>query len=121
MRFGRIILLASLAQLLGLSALAAALSEQPASIRDVQMDQDHPVWQLLPIAIEPVFQSAPQPRPLSWTVFALNTLASTPLRRAVWMVAPAVRTTEVPRPRQSCCCAAEPALLSHFVSLLCPL
>lgn len=99
MRIGRIILLASLAQLLGLSALAAALAEQPASIRDVQPAPD-PAWQLLPAALEPVFHTPAKQHHSSWEVLALSALADTHLRRAVWMVAPAVRTVAVPRPRR---------------------
>ena len=33
-------------------------------------------------------------------VLALTALSETPLRHAVWMVMPAVRTVEVPRPRR---------------------
>lgn len=99
MRFGRIILLASLAQLLGLSALAAALAEQPASISDVQPAQDLALH-LLPAALEPVFHTSTQTHPPSWEMLALTALADTHLRRAVWMVAPAVRTVAVPRPRR---------------------
>jgi hypothetical protein len=99
MRFGRIILLASLAQLLGLSALAAALAEQPASIRDVLPAPDLAAH-LLPVVLEPVFHVSTQTHPPSWEMLALTALADTHLRRAVWMVAPAIRTVAVPRPRR---------------------
>ncbi len=99
MRFGRIILLASLAQLLGLSALAAALAEQPASIRDVQAAPDLALH-LLPVALEPVFHASTQTHRPGWEMLAFTALAHTHIRRAVWMVAPAVRTVAVPRPRQ---------------------
>jgi hypothetical protein len=99
MRLGQLILLASLAQLLGLPALAAALADQPASIRDVQPAPDA-AWQLLPAAAEPVFHPSAKPHHSSWEMLALTALSETHLRRAVWMVAPAVRTVAVPRPRQ---------------------
>jgi len=102
MRLGRIILLASLAQILGLSALAAALSEHPAFTKDVGSAEDSQIWsQLLPAVHADVNVSyAPHVRASSQAVLALTALASTPLRHSLWMVAPAVRTVAVPRPRQ---------------------
>ena len=101
MRLGRIILLASLAQLLGISALAAAF-EHPAFPKDAETSTENPVWKALftPTATDVTITTASHDRPSSIAVLALTALAETPLRRAVWMVMPAVRTVEVPRPRR---------------------
>ncbi|MFM2124592.1 MAG: hypothetical protein RL328_1043, partial [Acidobacteriota bacterium] len=102
MRLGRIILLASLAQLLGLSALAAAISEHPAFPKDAETSSENPVWKALftPTANDVTITTATHDRPSSVAVLALTALAETPLRHAVWMVMPAVRTVEIPRPRR---------------------
>lgn len=102
MRLGRIILLASLAQILGLSALAAAMSEHPAFTKDVAAPEEHPVWKALfaAPATDVTITTASHERPSSISVLALSALSETPLRRSVWMVMPAVRTVEVPRPRR---------------------
>ena len=102
MRLGRIILLASLAQILGLSALAAAITEHPAFPKDVETSAENPVWKALftPAAADVTITTASQDRPSSIAVLALTALSETPLRHAVWMVMPAVRTVEVPRPRR---------------------
>jgi hypothetical protein len=101
MRLGRIILLASLAQFLGLSALAAALSEHPAFTKDVSTTEDSQVWHsLLPAATSEVTLSFTHPRPASYAVLAVTALAETGFKHSVWMVAPAIRTVAVPRPRR---------------------
>jgi hypothetical protein len=101
MKLGRIILLASLAQLLGLSALAAALSEHPAFTKGVNASQDAQAWQtLLPEAGSEVTLSFTHARPSTQAVFAVTALAETSFKHSVWMVAPAVRTAAVPRPRR---------------------
>lgn len=102
MRLGRIILLASLAQILGLSALAAAISEHPAVTKDVAASEEHPVWKALfsVPATDVTITTASSERPSSASVLALTALAETPLRHAVWMVMPSVRTVPVPRPRR---------------------
>jgi hypothetical protein len=101
MRLGRIILLASLAQLLGLPALMAALTEHPAFTAD-RAPEAAPAWggsPYAPVAVAVVSFSA-HVRGASQAVLALTALAETPLRRSLWMVAPAVRTVAVPRPRR---------------------
>jgi hypothetical protein len=102
MRFRRILLLASLAQLLGLTALAAALAEHPAVTTDSGAGEGGPAWRT-PLAAAPAEiapHRGPQVRAPWLDVLALSALAATGLRRAVWMVAPAVRTAPAPRPRQ---------------------
>lgn len=101
MRLGRIILLASLAQLLGLSALAAALSEHPAFTKDVTASEESRDWHsLLPAATSEITLSFTHSRPSTQAVLAVTALAATGFRHSVWMVAPAVRTVAVPRPRR---------------------
>ena len=101
MRLGRIILLASLAQLLGLSALAAALSEIPTFTNDQRPAEDAQVWNtLLPATSVDVAISFAHVRASSQAVLAVTALAETTLKHSVWMVAPAIRTVAVPRPRQ---------------------
>lgn len=101
MRLGRIILLASLAQLLGLSALAAALSEHPAFTKDMSLAEDAQAWHsVLPAATSEVTLSFTHLRPSTQAMLAVTALAETSLRHSVWMVAPAVRTAAVPRPRR---------------------
>lgn len=103
MLLGRIILLASLAQLLGLSALAAALAEHPAFTKDVNAAEDSQSWNqhLLPAtSIDATLNFAPHVRASSQAMLALTALAQTPFRHSLWMVAPAIRTVAVPRPRQ---------------------
>ncbi len=101
MRLGRIILLASLAQLLGLSALAAVLSEYPALTKDVSATEDSQAWHsLLPAAGPEVTLSFAHVRASSQAVLAVTALADTGFKHSVWMVAPAVRTVAVPRPRR---------------------
>lgn len=101
MRLGRILLLASLAQLLGLSALAAALSEHPAFTKDVGAAEDSRTWHsLLPTATSEVTLSFTHVRPSSQAVFSVTALAATSFKHSVWMVAPAIRTAAVPRPRR---------------------
>lgn len=98
MRLGRIILLASLAQFLGLSALVAALSEHPAF---TQPSPEEPSWKnLLPAGGDTYLNSASHDRHASQAMLALTALAETPLKHSLWLVAPAVRTVAVPRPRQ---------------------
>jgi hypothetical protein len=91
-----------LAQILGLSALAAAMSEHPAFTKDVAAPEEHPVWKALftPSVTDVTITTASSERPSSVAVLALTALAETPLRHAVWMVMPAVRTVPVPRPRR---------------------
>lgn len=101
MRLGRIILLASLAQLLGLSALAAALSEHPAFTKGVSATEDTLAWHsLLPAATSEVTLSFTHVRPSSQAMLAVTALADTSFKHSVWMVSPAIRTAAVPRPRQ---------------------
>jgi len=101
MRLGRIILLASLAQLLGLSALAAALCEHPAFTNDQQSTEEAQAWHsLVPVAVPEVTLHFGHPRATSQAVLAVTALADTTFKHSVWMVSPAVRTTAVPRPRQ---------------------
>lgn len=102
MRLGRILLLASLAQLLGLTALAAALGEHPAFTKDSGATGDAPTWgsTFAATAVEVAPHLRSQNHTPVLAVLALSALAVTPLKRAVWMVAPAVRTAAVPRPRQ---------------------
>ncbi len=101
MRLGRIILLASLAQLLGLSALAAVLSEHPAFTKDVGAPEDSQVWHsLVPSAGQQVSISFAPVRHSSLAVLAVTALADTGFKHSVWMVAPAIRTAAVPRPRR---------------------
>src|SRR3954469_23719791 len=101
MRLGRIILLASLAQLLGLSALAAALSEHPA-FNDVRSTDDAAAaWHALsPVVGSDVAVSFAHVRATSQAVLAVTALSSTTFKHSVWMVAPSIRTAAVPRPRQ---------------------
>ncbi len=98
MRLGRIILLASLAQFLGLSALAAALSEHPAF---TQPSPDEHAWKvfLQPSCVDSHSFAAPRDRSSLQAVLALTALAETPFKHSLWLVAPAVRTAAVPRPR----------------------
>lgn len=102
MRLGRIILLASLAQILGLPALAAVLSEHPAFTGDSTASSESHAWEQAAPAALPVLVTPYNPH--SWAtsqaVLAVTALSDTSLRHSVWMVAPAVRTAEVPRPRQ---------------------
>jgi hypothetical protein len=101
MRLGRIILLASLAQLLGLSALAAVLSEHPAFTKDAGTAEDFRAWHpLVPSVGEEVAISFAHVRASSQAVLAVTALADTGFRHSVWMVAPAIRTAAVPRPRR---------------------
>ena len=101
MRLGRIILLASLAQLLGLSALAAALSEIPAFTNDQRPSEDAQVWNALStVATVDVAMNFAHVRASSQAVLAVTALAETSFKHSVWMVAPAIRTVAVPRPRQ---------------------
>jgi hypothetical protein len=102
MRLGRIILLASLAQLLGISALAAAISEHPAFTKDVATPLENPVWRALFAvpAADVTITTASQVRSSSTAVLSVTALSETPMRRSVWMVAPSVRTVAVPRPRR---------------------
>jgi hypothetical protein len=95
---GRIILLASLAQLLGLPALAAALSEQPAVTTDAAKPSPEATWKLLTVAQGEINLGSVSHDRTSLAVLAVTALAETPLRHSVWMVAPAVRTVPVPRP-----------------------
>ncbi len=100
MRLGQLILLASLAQLLGLPALAAALSEHPA-FTEAAGASNQTARHLLPAApMETISHGAAKDRSASQAVLALTALAETPLWHSVWMVAPAVRTVAVPRPRR---------------------
>jgi hypothetical protein len=102
MRLGRILLLASLAQLLGLTALAAALAEHPAFTKDSGSEEGAPAWRAAfaaPVA-NAAAHSRSQVRTPALAVLALSALAATPLRRAVWMVTPAVGTAAAPRPRR---------------------
>src|SRR5262249_39873273 len=98
MRLGRIILLASLAQFLGLSALAAALCEHPAF---TQPSPDDQAWNtfLQPVSMDAHATSVPHDRSSLQAVLALTALSETPLKHSLWLVAPAVRTVAVPRPR----------------------
>lgn len=98
MRLGRIILLASLAQFLGLSALAAALAEHPSF---TQPSPEEQAWKsfLQPAGIDSHSIVVPHDRSSSQAVLALTALAETPLKHSLWLVAPAVRTAAVPRPR----------------------
>ena len=102
MRLGRIILLASLAQLLGISALAAAISEHPAFTKDVTASQENPVWRALFAvpAADVTITTSSHVRSSSMELLSLTALSETPMRRSVWMVTPAVRTVAVPRPRR---------------------
>jgi hypothetical protein len=101
MRLGRIILLASLAQLLGLTTLAAALSEHPAFLNDLRPAEDAQAWHpLLPVAGAELAVSAVHVRASSQAMLAVTALAFTTLKHSVWMVAPAIRTAAVPRPRR---------------------
>lgn len=100
MRLGRIILLASLAQLLGLSALAAALSEHPAFTKDVAAEDSQAWHSLLPAATSEVTLSFTHARASLQAVLAVTALSATGFKHSVWMVAPAVRTVAVPRPRR---------------------
>ena len=101
MRLGRIILLASLAQLLGLSALAAALAEHPA-FNDVRTADDAAVaWHALaPVVYADVTLNPAHVRATSQAMLAVTALSGTTFKHSVWMVAPAIRTVAVPRPRQ---------------------
>lgn len=97
MRLGRIIILASLAQFLGLSALVAALAEHPAF---TQPSPEEPAWKhFLPAGSDAHLNIASHDRNSSQAVLALTALAETPLKHSLWLVAPAVRTVAVPRPR----------------------
>jgi hypothetical protein len=98
MRLGRILLLASLAQLLGLSALAAALAEHPAF---TQHSSEEPVWKsfLQPVGVDAHSVISSHDRSSLQAVLALTALSETPLKHSLWLVAPAVRTVAVPRPR----------------------
>jgi hypothetical protein len=99
MRLGRIILLASLAQLLGLSALAAALTEHPAFTNDVH--RADAAWQTLaPAAGADVALNLAHVRASYQAVFAVTALAETTFKHSIWMVSPAIRTVAIPRPRQ---------------------
>jgi len=98
MRLGRIILLASLAQFLGLSALAAALAEHPAFTQPSPEEQSWKVA-LHPIGADAHSINASHDRSSSQAVLALSALAETPLKHSLWLVASAVRTVAVPRPR----------------------
>ncbi|MEO5925996.1 MAG: hypothetical protein ABIR70_19405 [Bryobacteraceae bacterium] len=101
MRLGRIILLASLAQLLGLSALAAALSELPAFTNDLHSTDDVQAWHALaPVINAEVTLNLSHVRASSQAVLAVTALSETSFKHSVWMVAPAIRTVAVPRPRQ---------------------
>ncbi|MEO8096387.1 MAG: hypothetical protein ABI811_01710 [Acidobacteriota bacterium] len=102
MRLGRIILLASLAQILGFTTLAAALSEHPALIKALGSPEHGQAWKSFLQApdTDVALHSVVRERPSSQAVLALTALAATPLRHSLWMVTPAVRTTAVPRPRQ---------------------
>lgn len=98
MRLGRILLLASLAQLLGLSALAAALAEHPVF---AQPSPEEHTWKnlLQPTSVDAHSIVATHDRSSLQAVLALTALAETPLKHSLWLVAPAVRTVAVPRPR----------------------
>lgn len=93
-------MLASLAQLLGLSALAAALSE-PTFAKDVRAAEDPQArLSLIPAAVSGVTLSCTHSRTTTQAVLAVTALAETGFRHSVWMVAPAIRTVAVPRPRR---------------------
>jgi hypothetical protein len=101
MRLGRIILMASLAQLLGLSALAAVLSEHPTFANDARPAEDlQTVHSLLPVTSLDGAVHFSQTRGSSQAMLAVTALSETGFKHSVWMVAPAVRTVAVPRPRQ---------------------
>ena len=101
MRLGRIILLASLAQLLGLTTLAAALSEHPAFTNDVHHSDEAAAWQAIaPIVGADVTLNLTHVRAPYQAMYAVTALAETTFKHSVWMVSPAIRTVAIPRPRQ---------------------
>jgi hypothetical protein len=102
MRLGRILLLASLAQFLGLSALASVLAEHPAFTKDLSAAEDGQGRNALaPVsALEAGISYTSHVRGASQAIYALTALAATPLKHSLWMVAPAIRTVPVPRPRR---------------------
>jgi hypothetical protein len=101
MRLGRIILLASLAQLLGLTTLAAALSEHPAFTNDLHRADEAAAWQALaPVVGTDVPLNLAHVRASYHAVFAVTALSDTSFKHSVWMVSPAIRTVAIPRPRR---------------------
>jgi hypothetical protein len=102
MRLGRIILLASLAQILGFPALVAALSEHPALTKSLRSSEEGPAWKsfLASPATDATLSLSSHERTSSHAFLAVTALADTPLRHSVWMVAPAIRTAPVPRPQR---------------------
>ena len=101
MRLGRIILLASLAQLLGLTTLAAALADHPAFTNDVQHADEAAAWHALaPVVSADVSVNLSRVRASYQAMYSVTALAETPFKHSVWMVSPAIRTVAIPRPRQ---------------------
>ena len=86
MRFGRIILV-SLAPLLGLSALAAAMATGPAVANE---HKSNSLTRLLLSVVTPMAESSTlhvqAERPSPQAVLPVFALAETPLRHSVWMV-----------------------------------
>ena len=82
MRFGRLILLASLAPLIGLPALAAILSAAAASPNTKDQTQ---IAFVSPAADFASTVVSPE-RSLRQAVLALTVLADTPLRHSLWMM-----------------------------------
>jgi hypothetical protein len=78
--------------------LAAALSDQPVLTKQAGASA-HDAKVLVGSGVEIKLATASHDR-TSQAVLAVTALAETPLRHSVWMVAPAVRTVAVPRPRR---------------------
>ncbi|MGH9647316.1 MAG: hypothetical protein ACRD4E_10910 [Bryobacteraceae bacterium] len=87
MRFGRIILV-SLAPLLGLSALAAAMATGPAV---ANQHKSNSLTRLLLSVVTPMAETSAlnvrADRPSPQAVLPVAALAETPLRNSLWMVA----------------------------------